>query len=121
MALRHAFSRFNTTQMSTLFGPLSSNIIRSRVDNFVVNPGTTGSDRICGQIQNGYINLLNLDDIDHITLCRLGWDLGVRSPGGYHDNMNEPEMVFSLYIEDMLDDKEYLYQHIRNRLRGSDF
>jgi hypothetical protein len=48
--------------------------------------------------------LFNVSTINPIILCRIGWDLGLRSPGGFNsDNACDPEMGFSLYLDDILE------------------
>ena len=47
---------------------------------------------------------LNVDTTSSVALCRVAWDLGLRSPSGFSSYSSvEPEMGFSVYIEDMLD------------------
>jgi len=50
----------------------------------------------------------NVHTIDPVTLCRIGWDLGLASPGGVtSNNAHEPEMGFSVYLEDILENQPY--------------
>lgn len=63
--------------------------------------------------------------INPVTLCRISWDLGLQSPGGFNScNINEPEMGFSLYLEDFLEHKPYdnkkLLRRIWSKLKKTD-
>jgi hypothetical protein len=43
--------------------------------------------------------------MDTLSLYRLGWDLGVKSPLGYNNRINEIELGFALYIDDIEENK----------------
>ncbi|CAH6419638.1 Hypothetical protein HVR_LOCUS711 [uncultured virus] len=51
-------------------------------------------------------------------LCRVGWDLGLQSIRGYNNGMNDTEMSFELFVEDMSEEsvKRELPSMIWNRL-----
>lgn len=69
-------------------------------------------------ITNKYHTLPLTTQTDPMMLCRVGWDLGLQSIRGYNNGMNDTEMSFELFVEDMSEEsvKRELPSMIWNRL-----
>ena len=52
-------------------------------------------------------------------LCNISWNIGISSPAGYNLRVNDAEMGYALYIDDIEDNysKETLIRIIQDRIK----
>lgn len=50
---------------------------------------------------------------------RIGWDLGIRSPSGYSNRINDIELGYSMYVDDIIETKceETFIEMVRNVMK----
>lgn len=107
--------------LSHSIGGVRSLFSTNRVENNIKSVDSDISNGWIGIIQNRNRRVLlnyhnrskvevipfDIRTINPLTLCRIGWDLELRSPGGYSSDSSDPELGFSLYLEDIIEQQTH--------------